>query len=182
MIDGEKNIIERAIQGESSAFGHLYDHYMPMIYRFILLKVGRREEAEDLTHQVFLSALQNISGYKDMGHPFSSWLYRIARNSIIDASRTRKDSVSFYDLDMEPKIESAIEKTLDLKSELGSVMKAVQSLGEEQQDVVIMKFIEGFSNKEIAEALDKNEGAIRTIQHRAIEKLKKFLISENYDD
>lgn len=178
MIDGEKNIIDRAIRGESSAFGQLYDHYMPMIYRFILLKVGRREEAEDLTHQVFLSALQNVSGYKDRGYPFSSWLYRIARNVIIDNARTRKEAVSIYDLELEPHIEPAIEKTLDIKSELNSVTKAIAELTEEQQDVIIMKFIEGFSNQEIAKALDKNEGAIRTIQHRAIDKLKKLLIND----
>ncbi|KKU14920.1 hypothetical protein A3A20_00130 [Candidatus Wolfebacteria bacterium RIFCSPLOWO2_01_FULL_45_19] len=175
MLDGEKNIIQRAIRGESSAFGQLYDHYMPMIYRFVLLKVGRREEAEDLTHQVFLSALQNISGYKHLGHPFSSWLYKIARNSIIDNARTKKETIPLYDLDMEPHIEPAIEKTLDLNKEFNSAMKAIGQLNEEQQNVVIMKFIEGFSHKEIAEALDKNEGAIRTIQHRAIIKLKKLL-------
>src|SRR3989344_2363281 len=175
MLDGEKNIIQRAIRGESSAFGQLYDHYMPMIYRFVLLKVGRREEAEDLTQQVFLSALQNISGYKHLGHPFSSWLYKIARNSIIDNARTKKETIPLYDLDMEPHIEPAIEKTLDLNKEFNSAMKAIGQLNEEQQNVVIMKFIEGFSHKEIAEALDKNEGAIRTIQHRAIIKLKKLL-------
>ena len=141
MLDGEKNIIQRAIRGESSAFGQLYDHYMPMIYRFVLLKVGRREEAEDLTHQVFLSALQNISCYKHLGHPFSSWLYKIARNSIIDNARTKKETIPLYDLDMEPHIEPAIEKTLDLNKEFNSAMKAIGQLNEEQQNIIIIKFI-----------------------------------------
>src|ERR1700677_3343750 len=80
MIDGEEKLIQEAVRGDSSAFGLLYDHYQPMIYRFVAVKVGRREEAEDITHQVFMNAWQNIASYRHRGHPFSSWLYRIARN------------------------------------------------------------------------------------------------------
>ena len=94
MIDGEEKLIQDAVkEGDSSAFGKLYDHYQPMIYRFVLIKVGRREEAEDITHQVFLQAWQNIRTYRHRGHPFGSWLYRIARNQVIDHYRSRKDDV-----------------------------------------------------------------------------------------
>jgi RNA polymerase sigma-70 factor (ECF subfamily) len=74
MLDGEDKLITSAVKGNSSAFGQLYDHYHPMIYRFVAVKVSRREEAEDITHQVFLSAWQNIKSYEHRGHPFSSWL------------------------------------------------------------------------------------------------------------
>ena len=87
MLDGEQSYVNSAIRGDSSAFGVLYDHYQPMIYRFVAVKVGRREEAEDITHQVFLSAWQNIKRYEHRGHPFSSWLYRIARNQVVDHYR-----------------------------------------------------------------------------------------------
>ena len=90
MVDGEEKILTLAIRGKASAFGSLYDHYQPRIYRFVAIKVGRREEAEDLTHQVFLNAWQNIGNYKDLGHPFSSWLYKIARNQIADYYRARR--------------------------------------------------------------------------------------------
>src|SRR5437588_759346 len=99
MIDGETQLIEAAIRGESSAFGALYDHYAPKIYRFIVVKVTLREEAEDLTHQVFMHAWLNIGSYKRMGHPFSSWLYRIARNQVVDHYRTHKNAVSLEDYD-----------------------------------------------------------------------------------
>src|SRR3989344_7692880 len=128
MVDGEEKILTLAIRGKASAFGSLYDHYQPRIYRFVAIKVGRREEAEDLTHQVFLNAWQSISGYKHLGHPFSSWLYKIARNSIIDNARTKKETIPLYDLDMEPHIEPAIEKTLDLNKEFNSAMKAIGQL------------------------------------------------------
>src|SRR5271168_2768290 len=94
MIDGEEKIVEKAVKGDSSAFGQLYDHYQPMIYRFVVVKVGRREEAEDITHQVFLSAWQGIKGYEHRGHPFSSWLYQIARNQVIDFYRSRRSDAS----------------------------------------------------------------------------------------
>src|SRR3989344_5860742 len=101
MMDGEDKLIKRAIRGGASAFGSLYDYYQPKIYGFVLIKVGRREDAEDLTHQVFLSAFLNVKSYKDMGHPFSSWLYRIARNQVIDFYRTRKKEASLEQIDPE---------------------------------------------------------------------------------
>src|SRR3989344_2875321 len=93
MLDGESGIIERATKGEAEAFGLLYDHYLPKIYRFVFLKVGRREEAEDLTHQVFLNSWQHIANYQSMGHPFSTLLYRMARNEVIDYIRTKKNPI-----------------------------------------------------------------------------------------
>ena len=84
MIDGEEQLIRSAVGGDSSAFGSLYDHYQPMIYRFVVVKVGSREEAEDITHHVFLSAWTKVRTYKHRGNPFSSWLYQIARNLVID--------------------------------------------------------------------------------------------------
>ena len=93
MLESEKVYIKKAKSGNQEAFGALYDHYLPSIYRFILLKVSNRAEAEDLSHEVFLSAWKNIPGYKDKGFPFSSWLYQIARNAVIDFYRTSKKNI-----------------------------------------------------------------------------------------
>src|SRR5579862_2288407 len=101
MLDGEEKVIKSAVTGNSSAFGELYDHYQPMIYRFVAVKVSRREEAEDITHQVFLSAWINIKNYKHRGHPFSSWLYQIARNQVIDHYRSKRNDVSIENTDPE---------------------------------------------------------------------------------
>ena len=101
MLDGEDRIIERAIRGEASAFGELYDHYQPKIYRFVVIKVARREEAEDLTHQAFLNAWQNISVYRNVGFPFGSWLYHIARNLVIDHYRSKRDHLDLEEIDPE---------------------------------------------------------------------------------
>lgn len=86
----EERLIKEAQSGKAEAFGKLYDDHISRIYRFILLKVSRKTDAEDITHQVFLSAWQNIRSYKIQGNPFSSWLYKIAHNAVIDFYRTQK--------------------------------------------------------------------------------------------
>ena len=176
MIDGEKNIIERAIGGEASAFGRLYDEYQPKIYRFIYLKVGHREEAEDLCHQTFISAWENIGNYRFQGYLFSTWLYSIARNKVIDYYRAKKITVN---LEIETiqilEIGVSNEQLIDARFEMEKAKNAILKLNPLEQDVIIMRFIEDLNPKEIAKSLNKSEVAIRQIQHRAIKNLKKIL-------
>jgi len=182
MIDGEEKLIKDAIRGASSAFGALYDHYQPMIYRFVLVKVGSREEAEDITHQVFLSAWQNVRGYKHRGHPFSSWLYQIARNQVIDHYRSKKSDISLEALDPEYFV-AAVSMSSDLmmKLDVEKVRRAVAELKPDYQDVIIMRFIEDISLKETAAAMGKTEGAIKLIQHRAVKELQRLLGTNAYE-
>ncbi|MCR4328076.1 MAG: sigma-70 family RNA polymerase sigma factor [Patescibacteria group bacterium] len=180
MLDGEKTIIKNAVRGEASAFGKLYDFYQPKIYRFVLFKVGHREEAEDLTHEVFLSAWHNIGDYKDFGFPFSSWLYRIARNRIIDHYRTAKPTISIDALDPENfPSPSRDALSLEHKLELDKVRVALKKLKPEYQDIIITRFIEELSIKETAMLLEKTEGAVKLMQHRAIKSLHAILSQES---
>ena len=175
MIDGEKNIIEKAIKGEASAFGLLYDKYQAQIYRFIYLKVGHREEAEDLTHQVFLKTWGSISGYNFQGFPFSSWLYSIARNQVIDYYRTKKEIVTLESV-AELKTENpSYSSVMDNNSDIEKVKKAIYQLNPQQQDVIILRFIEDLSLREVASILNKTETSVKLLQHRAIKNLKKIL-------
>src|SRR5579872_3362793 len=142
MIDGEEKLIISAVKGNSSAFGALYDYYQPMIYRFIAVKVSRREEAEDLTHQVFLSAWQSIKSYKHRGHPFSSWLYQIARNQVIDHYRSQKRETSLEGVDPEELVAGDVANIdLSLRLDMGKVHAAIKKLKPEYQDVIILRFI-----------------------------------------
>ena len=176
MLDGESVIIKKAIRGDSSAFGSLYDHYHSMIYRFVAVKVGSREEAEDITHQVFLSAWQNVKKYKHRGHPFSSWLYQIARNQVIDHYRAKKDEVSLEKFDPEFFIIPATA-SLDIstKLEIEKVHAAIKKMKPDYQDVIVMRFVEDISLKETAAIMKKTEGAVKLLQHRAVRELKKML-------
>ena len=176
MLDAEENIIENAVRGDARAFGLLYDHYQPAIYRFVAVKVGRREDAEDIAHQVFMNAWQNVKHYRHRGHPFSSWLYRIARNQVIDHYRARKENVSLETIEIDQLgFSSSSQASLSLKLDLEKVMSAIQKLKQDYQDVIIFRFVEELSLKETAEAMKKTEGAVKLMQHRAIGELKKMM-------
>lgn len=172
----EEELIRKAQKGESNAFGTLYDEHFVRIYRFILLKVSRKQDAEDLSHQVFLSAWKNIPNYTHKGLPFSSWLYKIAQNAVIDFYRTRKvqydiNEIGEEKLGMTPGPESGLEISLEMER----IRRALRLLKEDEQNVLIMKFVDELGNKEISEALGKTEGAVRVIQHRALKTLRKIL-------
>jgi RNA polymerase sigma-70 factor, ECF subfamily len=176
MLDGEAAIIKEAVKGKSSAFGDLFNHYQPMIYRFVLVKVGRREDAEDITHQVFLAAWQNIKNYKYQGHPFSSWLYQIARNQVVDHYRAKKNETSLEKMDPEYFVLPANATfDLSLKLDIEKVRKAIGELKSDYQDIIVFRFIEELSLKEIAEMLHKTEGAVKLMQHRAIKELQRVI-------
>jgi RNA polymerase sigma-70 factor (ECF subfamily) len=176
MLEEEPKIVTRAVKGESEAFGLLYDHYQPQIYRFIILKVSRREEAEDLTHQVFVAAWKNMPNYEDQGYPFSSWLYQIARNQVIDHYRLKKPDVSLEEeMVLEIPGSHDTEGQVEERLAIGKVQEALRKLSQEYQDVVIMRFVEELSVREVAQAVGKSEGAIKVMQHRAIKELKKIL-------
>ncbi|OGY64722.1 MAG: hypothetical protein A3I24_02550 [Candidatus Harrisonbacteria bacterium RIFCSPLOWO2_02_FULL_41_13b] len=176
MLEGEDKLIKRAQKGEGDCFGDLYDHYLPPLYRYILLRVSSKQEAEDLTHEVFVSAWENLKGYRLRGFPFSSWLYNIARNKVIDYYRTRKINVDIDEVDPDLfKLASSVEKEIDFALDFKKVKTAMSKLGEEQQDVLIMRFVDDLSHREIAVAMEKTEGAVRLVQHRALQSLREIL-------
>ena len=148
---------------------------MPRIYRFVLFKVGHREEAEDLTHQVFLKAWENIEKYELRGHPFSSWLYRIARNSVIDHHRKATPRLSIDDIAPDLLMEESTQsREVEVKMEWDELLVAIGELQDVEQDVLIMRFIDDLTHQEVAKAIGKTEGATKVIQHRAIKNLKKI--------
>jgi RNA polymerase sigma-70 factor (ECF subfamily) len=169
-------LISEARDGDPGAFGALYDRYQPRIYRFIYLKVGRREEAEDLTHQVFLGAWEHMPSYRERGFPFSSWLYRIARNTVVDYYRSRRRTEPLEDLDPDAVVSGeSIEQSAAQALLLRDVRRAVATLKPEHQDIIILRFVDELSVKEAAEALEKSEGAVKLLQHRAMRELRKRL-------
>ncbi|MBI4992337.1 MAG: sigma-70 family RNA polymerase sigma factor [Candidatus Harrisonbacteria bacterium] len=175
MLEEEKKHIQRAKGGNKEAFGLLYDHYLPKIYRFIFLKVANRAEAEDLAHEVFLNAWQSIYRYKDEGFPFSSWLYQIAKNGVIDFYRTSKKNIQLEAVNEElVKINANYPENLETALALEKLQKIIRLLKPEYQDVLIMRFVEDMSHEEIAAILNKSEGAVRLIQHRALKELKSL--------
>lgn len=176
MLEHEEKLVREAKKGDREAFTRLYEHYVDSIYRFVLLKVNNREEAEDLTNETFLSSWQNLPVYEERGLPFSSWLYRIARNKVIDHYRVRKAPISIDVVEEDAVVvASNLERAVDIALDVDRVKACLVRLTPEQKDVTIMRFVEELSHKEIAEIIGKSEGAVRLIQHRAIATLRAML-------
>lgn len=175
MLENEKKYIEEACGGNRDSFGIIYSHYVPQIYRFVFFKVSRKQTAEDLTHEIFLSAWQNIKNYKQKEFPISSWLYQIARNRVIDHYRTDKKNISIDTEDFREDLVGFYEqKNPDISFNIEKIKSLIKLLKPEYQDVIIMRYVEDLDSKEIAGALNKSEGAVRLIQHRAINNLKEL--------
>lgn len=186
--DEEKGLIERAKSGDAEAFGAIYDAHVTRIYRFVLLKLGNPGDAEDLTHEVFLAAWRTIRTYEARnGIRLTSWLYRIAGNRVIDHYRSEKRNISLDELiagntlpiELVSSGGANLVKALSHKMDLQEVMGAVQDLTGDQQDVIIMRFIEDLTPDEVGAAIGKSAAAVRLIQHRALEKLKGALNMKN---
>ncbi len=174
----EELLITKAQQGDEQSFGTLYDRYMPQIYRFIFLKTRRKQDAEDLTHIVFMHAWEHIKGFSFQGFPFTSWLYRIAHNTVIDHYRTSRSYEDITKVPEEYIAEPSSDATqIDQKIKMHEVQHALTQLDADQQNVILMKFVNELSNKEIALALEKTEGAVRVIQHRALKNLRALLVT-----
>jgi RNA polymerase sigma-70 factor, ECF subfamily len=171
----EKELVQAAQKGSGRAFGALYDHYLPPIYRFVFYKIMNRQDAEDICHHVFLNAWQNIQSYRDIGHSFSSWLYRIARNAVIDFYRTQKHSLNLSDVMYTLADNTNLEQSAADTLEIETVLYAIKELNEEHREIIVMRFIEDLDNDEIAAILEKSNGAVRILQHRALHSLRKIL-------
>ncbi len=175
-----KNLQVRAKAGEQAAFGQIYDHFFKKIYTFIYYRVGHKEVAEDLAEDVFLKAFGKIAGMNKDGS-LEAWLYQIARNRVIDYYREKKLTVPLEEVENTLEYETNVIDIVNLEHQQIIFLKLLKELGAEQQAVLKMKFLEDLSNSEIAELLNKNEGAIRVIQHRAITKLQE-LIKKNREE
>ena len=171
----ESDLMQRAIKGDAQAFGELYQQNLRAIYRFIFYKVGNPTEAEDLTEQTFLKAWEAIGRFREQGVPFAAWLYRLAHNLVIDYHRTRHEAMPLDEiLDAEDE-QTGPEDIASLRLDVQTLQKAITQLTEEQQQVVILRFVQGLSHGEVAAIMGKNEGAIRGLQHRALQALQGLL-------
>jgi RNA polymerase sigma-70 factor (ECF subfamily) len=172
----ERQLVLQAQAGNAEAFGQLYDAYMERIYRFIYFRVEDQQTAEDLTSQVFLRAWNNLDRFRLGRTPYLAWLYTIAHNAVIDHYRTRKVTTALEDVRLsQPDYAEVVENHIDFAVEMKSIKSAMQTLTDDQQQVLTLKFIEGLSNDEIARHLGKREGAVRALQMRGLRALAKQL-------
>lgn len=170
-------LVEECQKGNVKAFGELYDIFFPQIHKYVYYKVGK-EQVEDLVSTIFLKAWSNIKKYRRSSFPFSSWLFRIAHNTVIDHYRTHRE---FYELEEKIVDDESLNPALFTDQKLNSerVHHALRKIGKPYQDVILLKFMNDLPNSEIARVLNTNETNVRTLQFRALKKLRELLeISE----
>jgi len=168
----EREIILKCQKGDLENFSVLYDHYVKKIYDFIYYRTHHKETAEDLTSRAFMKALEKIGSFDNGRGYFSAWLYRIARNSVIDHYRTKKIDIDIADIwDLSSNEE--IERDIDTAEKLKSVEKYIKNLKINQREIILMRVWQEMSYKEIAEVLGKSEASCKMVFMRSMAKLKK---------
>ena len=169
-------LVERGKQGNREALEELYLIHFDRIYSYLHMSVGNRHDAEDLTTQVFVKMLESIGKFRWRSAPFSAWLFRIAHNLAMDHFRANKRWQPEEEVpEPDPGDGSAAEEEALEAIGRQSMLELIENLSHEQQQVLTLKFVFNFSNAEAATILDKTEGAIKSLQHRALASLQRQL-------
>jgi RNA polymerase sigma-70 factor (ECF subfamily) len=173
--DAIDRLVVQAKEGDTFAFAQIFDLYQEPVYRYIVTRVYRPSDAEDLTQLVFVKALEALPRYESRGIPFGGWLFRLARNTVIDFVRTRHEHAELEVVAGRAGEEAGPEEVAQLREDLDGVALALAALTEEQREVVVLRFFSGLSAREAAEAMGKQEGTVRGLQFRAIAALRRHL-------
>lgn len=170
-----------AAKTDPAAFGELYKRYVERIYNYIYYRTGSAKDAEDLTGRVFFKAMSHIKGYKHMGLPFSAWLYRIAHNLVANyhRDRSRKKEISLDSVPGRtlPRMDPLPETRVVQSQEVEDLLTMIRDLATNRQELLILKFVDQLSNKEIGQIMRKSEGAIKSLYHRTLIELRQKMNS-----
>lgn len=177
----EEEVLIKASQGDSDAFGRLYERYVERIFNYVYYRTGNQHDAEDLTARVFQRAMNHIRNYTDRGVPFSAWLYRIAHNLVANwhRDRSRKQEVPIDDIPILPSKGDHPERNLVRSQEEESLLRMIRKLPPERQNLLILKFVENLSNAEIGAIMNRSEGAVKSLYHRTLLALRDQLEDQN---
>lgn len=176
--DWDESTRIRDAQAEPEAFSAIYVHYLVPVYRYLRARSDTDQDAEDLTQQVFLKALDALPRYREQGAPFGGWLFRIARNVAMDAHRRHKITVS-WDLlpeSLQPRPKSSVEDAVLQDEALDRLRVLLAELEVDQRELLSLRFVAGLTAREIAAVVDKSEAAVHKQLHRILRMLQ-----ERYD-
>ena len=179
-LPDEAGLVRQAKSGDSEAFAELYDACVERVYRYIYFRVTDDATTEDLTSQVFLKAWENLDRYQIGSSPFVAWLYTIARHLVIDFYRTQKGSVPLDEVTAVPTKEQSPVEEVELQFSLQAMRDGLQALTDDQQQVLILKYIAGLPNQNIAKMMNRREGAVRALQMRALQTLSKYMKEKEF--
>ena len=178
-LTAEWEIVRRAQSFDNDAIHQLYEKYFPKIYNYAFMQMGDVQAAEDHASDVMLKMIESIHKYTFRGLPFGAWVFRIARNRLIDLHRRRKRR---GEVDLSETLSTALANPQVLAEralERGQLQIALKHLTDEQRQVIVLKFIEGFDNRSVGKIMGRSEGAIKSLQHRALGALRRVLHPED---
>ncbi|MDQ3789254.1 MAG: RNA polymerase sigma factor [Actinomycetota bacterium] len=174
------DLVHAAQEGDRSAFGELYDKYVDVVFRYVLFRVGDRELAEDVTSETFLRALRKITSVTYQGRDVGAWFVTIARNLVLDhvkSSRYRLE-VTTAEVDDSRPVDGGPEQQVLAGATRDALLECVRQLGDDQRECIVLRFLQGLSVAETAAVMDRNEGAVKALQHRAVRRLAQLLPPE----
>jgi len=175
-VQDEQSLAHRAQQGDKEAFTQLYESRFDKIYRYVVLRIGNKTEAEDMTQQVFLNALQSINSFKWKGIPFSAWLFRIAHNLVVDYLRKQRKVITIPLNESASRSDSDPQLVAEHRLDIEQLIAATKRLTKAQQEVISLRFAGELTIAEVAKVMSKSEGAVKALQHSAIVALRKALL------
>ena len=166
----------QAAQRDRAAFGALYRRYLDRVYGYSFYLLGDHHDAEDVTERTFVAALAAIDRYRDEGATFRAWLFRIAHNQLVNALRSRqRHRTASLEAVLEPPSHADPAGRVGLAEESRGLRWALEQLPEDRRQVVVLRFVDGLSAREIGSVLGRTEGAVRVLQHRALRQLAELL-------
>lgn len=165
-----------AAQRDRAAFGVIYRRYLDRVYGYCFHLLGDHHDAEDVTERTFVAALAALDGFRDTGATFRSWLFRIAHNQLANALRARsRHPVDPLDVVAEPAEASDPAGIVGSADETRRLRAALRHLSEDRRQVIVLRFVDGLTAREIGLVLERSEGAVRVLQHRALRELAEHL-------
>ena len=177
-MQDEESLVLRAQKRDPEAFTQLYNSHFDKVYRYVVLRIGNKTDAEDITQQVFVNALQSISSYKWRGTPFAAWLFRIARNQVIDSLRKSAREARSPLTELPSSAQTNPEHIAEQRFNIEQLMAATTHLTKAQREVIALRFAGGLSTIEVAKAMGKSQGAVKALQHSALVALRKSIPEE----
>lgn len=169
--------VAEAAKSDPQAFGELYERYYGRVYSYAYHRLGDVADAEDVTALVFMKALESLPSYQSRGCSFAPWIFRIARNAVIDQYRRKRKQVTLDGVDHESRDGDPVGNVLG-RERREELRRLVSHLSAEQRDVVLMRYAADLTFAEIADVLNKNEAAVRMLLHRGLRKMKAVLDDE----
>lgn len=170
-------LVTASQNGDMSAFSQLFDRYYDVVYRYVLFRMGDRNLAEDITQETFLRALRRITSVNYQGKDIGAWFVTIARNLIFDhvkSSRFRLESTTAEIVELSPSTSGPEQQVLDGATN-EELLRCVRKLNPDQQECIQLRFLQGLSVAETARMMERNEGAVKALQHRAVRRLAQLL-------